>query len=119
MVRPFRLSATSGVAIVAPASPFTRDDEKELTFTGFLLFFDPPKPGVQETIQDLEKLCVHLKIITGDNKLVAQHAAQMVGLEVSRTDPDFHLNRFFLFVANEASLAGSGQMAISGTQHYC
>jgi Mg2+-importing ATPase len=75
-----------GVAVgkgVEQARPYTRDDEREMTFAGFLLFFDPPKPGVAETIADLEELGVKLKIITGDNRLVALHTAQAVGLEVA------------------------------------
>lgn len=80
-----------GVAI-KPVSPvgdeaqpysYTRADEHNMIFVGFLLFFDPPKPGVQATIADLAHLGVGLKIITGDNKLVALHTAQGVGLEVS------------------------------------
>jgi Mg2+-importing ATPase len=59
---------------------YSHSDEAELTFLGFLLFFDPPKPGVAEAIQGLEKLGVQLKIITGDNRLVAQHTAEAVGL---------------------------------------
>ena len=62
---------------------YSRDDEKELTFAGFLLFFDPPKAGVLETIGDLARSGVALKIITGDNKLVALHTAQAVGLQVT------------------------------------
>jgi Mg2+-importing ATPase len=62
---------------------YSRDDERDMTFAGFLLFFDPPKPGVRETIADLAELGVRLKIITGDNKLVALHTAQAVGLEVT------------------------------------
>jgi Mg2+-importing ATPase len=61
---------------------FTRADEQDMAFAGFLLFFDPPKPGVQETIADLAGLGVGLKIITGDNRLVAMHTAQAVGLAV-------------------------------------
>jgi Mg2+-importing ATPase len=60
--------------------PYTTADETDMTFMGFLLFFDPPKPGVQKTIQALSRLGVRLKVITGDNKLVAQHTGQMVGL---------------------------------------
>jgi Mg2+-importing ATPase len=67
----------------SPHRPYTRADEHSLTFVGFLLFFDPPKPGVIETIADLEELGVTLKIITGDNRLVAQHTAQAVGLKVT------------------------------------
>jgi Mg2+-importing ATPase len=82
-----------GVAVghgVEELRPYTRDDEKGMTFAGFLLFFDPPKPGVQETIADLARLGVGLKIITGDNHLVAMHTAQAVGLEVTGvlTGPD-------------------------------
>jgi Mg2+-importing ATPase len=68
---------------VAPQPAYTRADEHNLVFAGFLLFFDPPKPGVRETIADLAELGVRLKIISGDNKLVALHTAQAVGLEVS------------------------------------
>jgi len=68
---------------IPPQPAYTRDDEKELTFSGFLLFFDPPKPGVQETIADLAEMGVKLKIITGDNRLVAQHTAQSIGMEVT------------------------------------
>jgi Mg2+-importing ATPase len=72
-----------GVAVKEAAQksePFHPRDETEMTFQGFLLFFDPPKAGVLETIQELERLGVQLKIITGDHHLVARHTAQVVGL---------------------------------------
>jgi len=74
-----------GVAVkeVPTQVAYTRGDEHDLTFVGFLLFFDPPKPGVRETIADLAELGVGLKIITGDNRLVALHTAQAVGLTVT------------------------------------
>ncbi len=59
---------------------YSKADESDLRFTGFLLFFDPPKPGVVETIADLTRLGVTLKIITGDNQLVARHTAETIGL---------------------------------------
>jgi Mg2+-importing ATPase len=46
-------------------------DEAEMTFLGFLVFFDPPKEGIAETIRNLNDLRVALKVITGDNRLVA------------------------------------------------
>ena len=58
-------------------------DETNLTFSGFLLFFDPPKPGVQQTVAELADLGVGLKIITGDNRLVAAHTAESIGLAVT------------------------------------
>ena len=68
---------------VPKKQPYSRDDEADMTFAGFLLFFDPPKVGVKETITALNSLGIQLKIITGDNKLVAQYTAEMVGMPVT------------------------------------
>jgi len=68
---------------VPPQPAYTRADEHGLIFCGFLLFFDPPKPGVLETIADLAQLGVQLKIISGDNRLVALHTAEAVGMKVT------------------------------------
>ncbi|HEY7699989.1 MAG TPA: HAD-IC family P-type ATPase, partial [Vicinamibacteria bacterium] len=59
---------------------YGREDERDLTFSGFLTFLDRPKEGVATAIADLAKLGVSLKLITGDSKLVAQHVASLVGL---------------------------------------
>jgi Mg2+-importing ATPase len=78
----FRVLGVASKAV--PAKPaYSREDEADLVFEGFLLFFDPPKPGVSETIAELARLGVQLKIITGDNRLVAMHTAKAVGLEVT------------------------------------
>jgi len=55
------------------------DDEIGMTFLGFLVLFDPPKPNIVETIESLKKLGVSLKIITGDNRLVAASIGKLVG----------------------------------------
>jgi P-type Mg2+ transporter len=51
-----------------------------MTFLGFLVLFDPPKANIIETIGSLKKLGVALKIITGDNHLVAANVSQQMGL---------------------------------------
>jgi Mg2+-importing ATPase len=56
------------------------DQESGMTFLGFLVFFDPPKPNIIETITKLKNLGVVLKIITGDNRLVAVSLSQQMGL---------------------------------------
>src|SRR5512139_3258654 len=76
----YRVLGVAVKSVEGQVHPFSKTGETDMTFAGFLLFFDPPKAGVQETIQALEKLGVQLKIITGDNKLVARHTGQMVGL---------------------------------------
>lgn len=60
---------------------FNREDEKGMTFLGFITLFDPPKKDAKQTILDLHKLGVQLKIITGDNALVARSLAGQVGIE--------------------------------------
>ncbi|PTS96774.1 magnesium-translocating P-type ATPase [Pedobacter sp. HMWF019] len=61
--------------------PFTRADEQGMVFIGFITLFDPPKAHIKETIRKLKELGVGLKIITGDNELVAKSLAFSVGLE--------------------------------------
>lgn len=60
------------------------DDEQGLTFAGFLLFFDPPEPGVREELDALRELGVAVKIISGDNRLIARQVAESVGIPVER-----------------------------------
>ncbi len=74
-----------GIATKEVSSParYTAEAEGDMTFEGFLLFFDPPKPDTQLTIQDLRKLGVQLKLITGDNRRVTQHIAQVTGMSTS------------------------------------
>lgn len=71
---------------------YTRAEEKDLCFIGFLLFFDPPKTDVQQTIIDLNNRGVQLKIITGDNEKVARHVAEAVHLPVNRLMTGAELN---------------------------
>ena len=59
----------------------SRADEIDLTFVGFLRFLDPPKPDIQRTLAELSGLGIRVKVITGDNRLVAAHVAQAVGIE--------------------------------------
>ena len=68
---------------VAPQPEYPVEEECDMTFIGFLLFFDPPKPDIQKTIVDLKNLGVTLKIITGDNRRVALHVAQATGMPVT------------------------------------
>jgi len=73
---------TLGVAYkdVVSGTTITREQEADMTFLGFLILFDPPKPGIIETIRQLKNLGVSLKIITGDNRLLAANVSQQVEL---------------------------------------
>ena len=61
-----------------------KDSEVNMTFLGFLVLFDPIKPKITETIGQLKHLGISLKIITGDNHLVAANISGQVGLVASR-----------------------------------
>jgi Mg2+-importing ATPase len=79
----YRVLGVASRPVEHQSKPYSHEAEREMVFAGFLLFLDPPKPGVQEAIQDLARFGVQLKIITGDNHLVARHTAEAVGLEVT------------------------------------
>ena len=59
-------------------------DEVDLTLSGFLAFIDPPVEGVAEVLDALRRDGVEVKILTGDNDLVARHICQKVGLDTGR-----------------------------------
>ncbi len=57
-----------------------KESEVAMTFLGLAVLADPPKAGIGATIQQLAQLGVTLKVITGDNRAVAAHLGQQVGL---------------------------------------
>jgi len=85
---------TIGIAYksLSSESPINKDDEKDMTFLGFLTLFDPPKANIADTIATLKKLGVSLKVITGDNHLVAASISKKMGLADNKiiTGPEIH-----------------------------
>jgi Mg2+-importing ATPase len=55
-------------------------DEVGMVFAGFILLQDPIKVEIKETITELQKLKIGLKIITGDNVNVARAIALQIGI---------------------------------------
>ena len=76
-----------GLRVIAVASKKIKDfDQKliksefiHLEFNGFISFSDVPKKDLGEALNKFEKLGVRIKIITGDNELVAQKIARDAG----------------------------------------
>lgn len=73
-----------GIAIrkVELKEKYSVEDENHMVFAGFLLLFDHPKQDVIQTISNLEKNGVSLRVITGDNKLTAVHTVESVGIKI-------------------------------------
>lgn len=70
-----------------------KEDERELTFVGFAAFQDPPKDSARAALDELGRLGVRVKVITGDNELVARHVVDALGLGVGRSITGSEIDR--------------------------
>lgn len=70
----------------------TREDETGMVFLGFVTFFDPPREGIAASINRLRAAGIGLKLITGDNRLVARHVAEQIGLSTDEVLTGYDLN---------------------------
>jgi Mg2+-importing ATPase len=71
-----------GVKEVEEKGDYSKADEHDLTFVGLLCFIDPLKPTAKQSINELKELGVEVKILTGDNALVAKTIAEEAGMTV-------------------------------------
>jgi Mg2+-importing ATPase len=81
-----------GYRIVAVASrkverktSYSLEDERDMTLLGFLIFTDPPKKDAHEAIEKLNDMGVAVKILTGDNELVAKTICEDLKIPVKKT----------------------------------
>lgn len=81
---------TAGARVVAVAQrrwhageSLTPDAERGLTFVGLLVFLDQPKASAAAALSRLHTLGVEVKVVTGDNPLVATSVCDELGLAVN------------------------------------
>ncbi|MEN6519860.1 MAG: magnesium-translocating P-type ATPase [Armatimonadota bacterium] len=95
----FRELSTKGFRVlglayrsISDTTVIDKDDEHDMVFIGFIVLSDPIKPRIVETIGELERFGVSLKVITGDNRLVASTVGSQIGLTSTSiiTGPDLH-----------------------------
>jgi Mg2+-importing ATPase len=67
---------------VPPEGVFGVKDESNMVLMGFLAFLDPPKETAPEAVQALKACGVDVKILTGDNHIVAKKICKEVGIDV-------------------------------------
>jgi Mg2+-importing ATPase len=60
---------------------YTSGDETGLILAGFVTFADPVLPDVADSLRALARDGVSVKILSGDNELVARHVCEQVGLD--------------------------------------
>lgn len=56
----------------------------DMTFVGLLMFLDPLKEDIKDVIDQMNELSVSLKMITGDNHLIAKNIGSQIGLDPDR-----------------------------------
>jgi Mg2+-importing ATPase len=78
----------SGARVVAVATrawqdgpPCSLADERDLELKGFITFLDAPKADAAESLAQLKALGVQVKVVTGDNVLVAESVCRSLGLD--------------------------------------
>ncbi|HYQ30009.1 MAG TPA: magnesium-translocating P-type ATPase, partial [Polyangiaceae bacterium] len=71
-------------AVPAHATAYGKADECELVLMGYVAFLDPPKESAPAAIAALQQHGVSIKVITGDNEIVARKVCKDVGLATDR-----------------------------------
>ena len=61
-------------------SVYTHDDEQELVLVGCIGFLDPAKPTAAESLRELQRLGVEVKVLTGDSEIVTKKICTDVGI---------------------------------------
>ncbi len=69
---------------VHDSAVYSIKDESDMVLVGFMGFLDPPKQSSITAIKSLHKHGVNVKVLTGDNEIVAQKICKDVGIQVDR-----------------------------------
>jgi Mg2+-importing ATPase len=77
-----RVVAVGYRRLVKETLPVTVKEEADLTFSGLVAFLDPAKESTAEALRLLGEKGVTVKILTGDNAIVARKICRDVGLDV-------------------------------------
>ena len=79
----FRVLAVATKKVEKKAS-YAKVDETDLVLTGYLAFLDPPKETAAKAITVLRQQGVAVKVLTGDNDLVARKVCTEVGINAEK-----------------------------------
>jgi len=77
-----RVLAITQKEISVKKERYPLEEENNLTLTGFVAFYDPPKTSAKETLIFMKEHGIEIKILTGDNALVTKKICSELGLEV-------------------------------------
>ncbi len=71
-----------GIKELGKKKSYSKSDESELIFVGFISFIDPPKHSARETLQLAKKYGIDIKIITGDGAEVTKTIANQLHFNI-------------------------------------
>lgn len=87
-------------AVAGDSTPYSKADECELTLNGYVAFLDPPKDTAKPAIRALQAHGIDVKVVTGDNDLVARKICKEVGLSTE-----------FVLLGSDVEVMTDGQLA--------
>ncbi len=91
--------------VAGDATPYSKADECDLTLQGYVAFLDPPKETAGAAIKALQVHGIAVKVVTGDNELVARKVCKEVGLSTE-----------FILLGNEVEKLNDEQLADAAEQ---
>ena len=80
----YRVLGVSYARIAECKLAYSVADEKDMVFLGFIAFMDPLKETAGESLDLLRQSGVKLKVLTGDNEIIASKICQQLGFQVSQ-----------------------------------
>ena len=83
---------------------FKNEKAENLIFKGLLLFIDPLKDNIKDVIARMNNLGVALKMITGDNRLIAKNIGSQIGLDPEKIMVGEELDSYSLSQLNKKVL---------------
>jgi len=86
--------------VAGDATPYSKADECDLILNGYVAFLDPPKKTARVAIKALQGHGIVVKVVTGDNELVARKVCKEVGLSTE-----------FVLLGNEVEKLTDEQLA--------
>jgi Mg2+-importing ATPase len=76
----YRVIAVAYKEVPTGQETYSVRDECELVLAGYIAFLDPPKESARLALQALKDYGVAVKVLTGDNEVVARNVCRQVGL---------------------------------------
>ncbi len=79
----YRVLAVAYKQVENTRDNYSKTDERDMIFLGYIAFIDPPKPTAGEAVRSLNSMGVKVKIVTGDNELVTKNICNQIGFTIT------------------------------------